>query len=73
MHSSKGLLSNKNMSKNTPLEGTNSPRLPAPSAGAFTISIYCVIVYRGNSQRLPPRKGAPTHAGAGLISELDWR
>ena len=47
MHSSKGLLPNKNMSKNTPLEGTYSPRLPAPSAGAFTISIYCVIVYRG--------------------------
>ena len=47
MHSSKGLLPNKNMSKNTPLEGTNSPRLPAPSVGAFTISIYCVIVYRG--------------------------
>lgn len=66
MYSSKGLLHNKNMSKNTPLEGTNSPRLPAPSAGAFTISIYCVIVYRGefskassSERRAQPSRRAP--------------
>ena len=66
MYSSKGILPNKTVSKNTSLEGTNSPRLPVSSAGLSTHLMSTVLLCIVGIS-LPPRKGAPTNAGAGLI------